>query len=323
MALLNYATHTSVAGAKDLLSKLKDFATAYGWVAENYQTSKVWGLVSGVTYGWIAGDQDFLDLSSTGYGSQVLRFRLLVDPYDASDDTLYTCPIDPANPSVSTASATSAHLQNSWQTTYYDKMSLPRGTIPQVWFFGDAKFILVVVQVSATEVATFAWGLPELDSGLQNDALIWHWPGHYMGNESSTFSWQTLTTNLTYWWNCFGVTFPYQTGYLAHWTAAARATDYVKSNMGIATTAVAGNFTKLDDVLAVNGFTNKRTLVRPTSFLKNVSTGVWYPAGVLPVAYCKFTGLSIGSTITYGAESYLAFPVVLSTHDYGIAVRIA
>jgi hypothetical protein len=323
MTLLNYATHTSVAGAKDLLSKLRTFATTYGWVSENYQVSKAWAAIGGGSYGWVAGDQDFLDLSSTGYGSQVLRMRLLVDPYDALDDTLYNCPINPTNVVVSTTSATSPHLQQNQQTTNWNRTSLPKGTIPQVWFFGNAHFILVVAQVSATAVVTFAFGLPELDSGMQDESMMFHWPGHYMADETATYSWQNLSTYYTQWWNCLGwVGGTVGAGTVAWWGAAIRSSEHYKTNMRILTTAVAGEFNQLDDVLSLNGFSGKRTMVRPTVFLKDTSTGVWYPAGNMATYYTIFSGLTIGQTLTYGAEEYLIFPTLLNSYTYGMAVRI-
>jgi len=324
MSLLSYETHTSVAGTVDMLGKLRTFLTGLGWVSEDYQQSKAWESDGDGTYSWAhVGDQDFFDVSSTGYGTQTLRIRMLVDPLDATDDTFYFSPIDPTDPAVDDTVGTNPYLQNAWQDATYNRISIPHGSFTQAWFFANARFFLVVLQVSTTEFISFAFGLPDLESGLQTEDIQFVWQPHYMPAESPTYSWTTLTANAAHWWNCFGWNPSVGAGNIAWWDGAARDTTHVKSNMRIQRTAIAGEFNQLDNVLAMNGFTNARTLVKPTIFLCDAATGTWYPAATLPVYYCVYSGLAPGSQVDYSAESFLAFPALLTSYTYGMMIRIA
>ncbi len=328
MLILDFETHTSVNGAKDLLARLRNFAIARGWTSVSYRTSVTWASIGGGQYGWIAGDNDYLELFSSGYGSQSLRYRFKADPYDAQETHLLSGPIDPGYPNVETNTATSPELQHNWQSSGYRTISLPTSTFPQCWFFGNERYVLVVVKVSSNAVISFAFGTFDLLEELQGTAQAQCiWPGgtntslalagfkwynleSYEGNWYSAMSWQPAAASAAK---------------VVWWEGAAQDETYYRLNLKIVRNDAqphAGNFTRLPYAVCFNSFANQRPIIVPTVFLRN-SSGLYFPAGTLPVGYLVYQGLTMGETVRYATEEYLAFPNLLQTYKYGFAVRVA
>lgn len=328
MAVLAYTSYTSINDAKDFLAKFRTFAVAQGWTSVEYNTSQQWRSTN--PYGWIAGDEDFLELYSTGYGFQPLRYRFRVDPYDAQEQTLYYCPVNPGYPAYNTGITTHPALQNCWQIAAYMGISLPASSFPGCYFFGNNKFLMAVIKVTTTTCLAFAVGTIELLPELRGTTgWLCHWPACYWGGQGYSASrWFSADTNPMCWlwptaWNGYAVS---GTTVCKAWYDGAAKTDTgVKLNVSIPANNPFsyGNFNKLNYCLVLNGFTSKRVALTSTVYGLNGTSGEWYPAGSMWDTNILYAGLSIGDTVKFGADQYIAFPNLLQSYTYGHALRIA
>jgi hypothetical protein len=327
MDVLSYVTHTSVAGTKDWLSKLRSFAIAQGWTSVEYQTSKTWASIGGGNYGWVAGNHDFLELNSAGYGSQTLRYRFRANYIDATDTSLYWGPIDPGYPAYSTTSSTSPEIQNNWETNAsYRIISMPTSTFAQCWFFGNSHFIWCVLKVSTTEIISFGFGSPQLATEYQTTTEgQMKWSPCTNVNNGAVYKWNVMTANSGNWFSGLSWSPANGSGFCVWKNAAARYNNYYRVNIRIIRDDAqphTGMFNMLPYAVCYNSFANQRPIFAPTVFFLN-NSGLWEPVGTLPLGYCVFQGCGIGDTLEYANEDYLVFPNMLSTYKYGYAVRIA
>src|SRR3990172_4813489 len=75
MSLLNYVLYNDVANHHDFMLKLKDFCLAQGWTIVRFYQTIQWASIGGGLFGFVAGTEDYLEVTSPGYGSQNLHFR--------------------------------------------------------------------------------------------------------------------------------------------------------------------------------------------------------------------------------------------------------
>ena len=327
VSVLTYARETTVDYGGDLLVNLDTFASGLGWATE-LQQSVTWDLVSPGVYGWAAGDDDFLEIKSTGYGSQQLVYRFRWEHVSATAGTrgiLWYTIIDPNNPTYSTVSSTWPHLQNRVNINdSYSRMSLPDATFTDgVYFFGSSRFIAVIIGLYSDAVASFAVGLPDLLPELQSSLDIsCLFPGVYFGSSMTTYWWDYLKSNPTYWkmvWGYVGTANTYQ------WyqrSAQGGIANQIASNIySNNNTAPVGDLASLRYLVKQNTFSDKRIGAQPTLFGKDETTGLWHAIGVPPFIIIPYGGLSINGTITYGSEVFRVFPLTLQAYNYGLAFR--
>lgn len=319
MGLLNYEIHSNPAGHKDILSKFKTFAQAQGWTIDQYLTSQEWKYNAG-TYEWMAGNEDFLQIRSAGYGNQnmVYRFRAFGEGSDPQAEKLYVKGIDPNHTAIESIS-THPVDQNAYNTAVYvSYLSLSPGTTPTLWLFGNDKILIMINKTTTEFIQGFVVGSPELFDPAEDEGFF---VATSTNGNNYNYKWYDYASQSSYYNSPF-YGYPNQT--LAWYDGAGRSsTDwkynaefYYNDNPG-------GSFNKLTRAVGANNFTGKRTLIKPTVFVKRQSDGVWFPLGTLPVYLIEFAGLTIGETLTYGTEQYLAFPNSITTRKYGFAVRIA
>lgn len=319
MTLLNYIYHAAPTSHKDVLSKFRTFAVVRGWSNDEYQTSVDWA--SG---GWVAGTSDFLQLSTNAYGTQdvIARFFFEGTGADALSENCYIKGVKPGFGTYDTATTTNPYLQDVYNNYgNIGNMGLPSGSHIGCWFFGNDKILMAVDQVTTTFCIFWWCGSIEMFdtsqdcfvcfSGAVSTALI-----KYYNADTQSGYWippwmdvATISAGGPYWWDGSG-----------------RSSTDIKRSSGFthADTVSGGcSFTKLANVVTANTFSGRRVLIKPTIFGKISSTGLWHPAGTLPLYHMVYSGLSIGEEIAYGSENYIVFPNCFQTRKYGTAFRIA
>lgn len=327
VSVLTYTREATINDGGDLLAKLDSFATALGWATE-LQTNVAWTHQGGGIYAWDAGSDEFLEIKSTGYGSQNLVYRFWWDMTAAGTrGDLYYSLIDPNNPTYSTSSATNPYLQNRVNTTTaFSRMSLPDGVFADgAYLFGNGRFIAVICGLYSTAVAGFMMGLPDLLPELYSEADIsFFWPGQSYLIQAANWYWDSLLSFPDMWAGPFG--------YMDQSTVFHRYQATVGSGPsgGVATNVFQkganipeGDFATLKYLTRYNAFSDKRIGAQPTIFLKDSGTSQWFPCGVMPMLLIPYSGLTIGGTLTYGSDTYRCFPNTLQAYNYGIAFRTA
>ena len=328
LPILNYQKVTNVAGGRGWLAALRSFAISQGWTSEDYQTGVSWGGASG----WVSGSDDFLQLFSNGYGSQVLRYRFYVytDPTYSNTDWIWYTAIDPNFPNYSNIS-TNPVFQNDWQgASYYYRSNVPSGTMPACWFFGQGKrFLLSMLQMTTEIIHNLALGTIELLPEIQGtDELQFYWGAQY-ARLSPQFYWWNLGTALgegDYWHNCFRSATNNFSWRWCWWDGGSQYQNEVTPNITLTTyedDLFVGWFGELSNCVQFNAFTNKRVAQQPTIFVKDPSSGLFYVAGTIPIVYIIAQGIGWGDTITFGTDEYLGFPHGYITNTKGMAIRIS
>ena len=323
----------SIADGRGWLEDLKDFAVARGWNNDDYQTDVQWGWDGG-QYDWIAGTGDFLQISSTGYGSQKLRYRFyaiagtgehivtwnLVHPsYNAVDNAKSTLPYK----------TTDHHCVS--EAVYMQDMSLPNSTFPGSWFIGNDRFIAWEAEcVTSSVLVSGAIGTFDLMLEYQNIAneLACRWPGFYRHPATKYSDWETSPEAFTAPNALLGSA--QNADYIIYWAAqgcAGSGTDnsYLKyattccPYSGDEPTSWSNSQFGRDNYIVkygANAYSNKRVLVKPKILLRD-SDGKWMPAGTMPLYNLPYQGLSMGDQITYGGRTFICFPNGIGTNSYG------
>jgi len=126
----------------------------------------------------------------------------------------------------------------------------------------------------------------------------------------------------TNWWHCFSHNPSSGQGYIVWWQGAARYnTHYALDVFAARNDEPDGYFTNKKYCVRYNSYSNKRIGQQPTVFLKDDSTGVWFPAGTIPGMYIPFSGLAHNEEIQYGSERFRCHPTLLMSYDWGFAIR--
>lgn len=326
VSILTYTREVTINDGYDLLVKLEEVASALGWTTD-IQHDVLWEDQGGGVYGWSAGTGDYLEIKSAGYGAQnlVYRFWWTVTASGTRGDLYYSL-IDPNNPTYSTASSANPYLQNRINTdSQWYKTSVPDGAFTDgAYFFGNERFIVVICGLYADALSAFAVGIPDLlPEFFTEPDISFLFPAQNFLLNNSTYYWDSLKSNPTVWKGPFG--------YLDQSTVYNRYQATVgcgPSSGGVAASVFtnqnvlpSGDFAQLRYLVRYNAFSDKRIGAQPTIFLKDSVTGQWYPCGVLPVLLLPYSGLALGGEITYGADTYRAFPNTLQSYNYGMAFR--
>ena len=330
--VLNYASYTPVAGGADFFDKFRNFAVATcGWVEEQAQTDKIWD--TSPPYGWKAGDEDYLAISSLGNGAQVMRFEFRRNPTIVSAityDKFAVCPIRPANWAYAlNATHPISQTNRCWQVMVgndYTDVNMPNGSYEACHLFGNEKIIIVVNQYTTGVNVVWAIGSCDLYPELQARTDLWqHFYCHQHPADSAIYMCDVIPANLTWWFNGMArLSTDVGNGYNVWLESDRRIYDYVRYSIGTdRDNEPAGAFENLLYLVRYNTFSDKRTIIQPRVYYKGVSSGKYFPAGTLPFGYTKFSGLAIGEEIDVGGETFRVFPTILGSYTYGLAFRVA
>ena len=319
-----YEVYTNVAGAPDLLSKLRSFAIANGWTINEWETDVDWDDPTPGTYEWVSGTGDFLDMESNGYGSQVLRFRFRDETDagitgDSGHHHLWALN-GVFDVSYGTGSTHPAH-QNRWGThsSGYGKMSVPSGSIHKVHYIGNDKCIVVVVQLSPTCCVEFAFGTWELANAYQGttDCMMqctgWNWA--YMTNYTTYVN--SITSNrsrVSTWLGC-----NYMSGLTTHtpWYFDGRSCSYTRARQSLECRNsedalyiqdLTGQGFRQRRLLGRNLYSTKRPMFQPSLVMRQASDERTVCTGMMPGYYTTFDGLIPGQFLEHGTDTYVVFP---------------
>lgn len=319
--LLDYVVHLNPTSHKDVLSKIRTFALGKGWTSVEYQTAKAWTNLGAGVYGWTAGNNDFLQLNSIGYGSQDMTYRFYaegtaLDPLQEWLDCVLTNP----NNKVYGTSSTNPWLQNIINASTFRSISLSPGTMTALWIFGNQQFIIAVIQVSTTVFQMLYFGTIELFNTAETEFNI-----IAINQFNASYKWHQAETHPNYWYLLLG---GIQIIYDNFWMDAALRSmaTYYSQNVMLDKLVImsGGSYNKLTPVINRNAYSDKRILIKPTVFYLRPSNSIRYPVGNYPFYFINFQGLTAGQVLIYGSEEYIAFPAAFPTSDkFGIAFRIA
>ncbi|MCK5605704.1 hypothetical protein KAR91_27665 [Candidatus Pacearchaeota archaeon] len=319
MTVLVKEEHSSVITHHDMLKKLKTFAQNRTWSIPIYQPDKVWVDTGGGVYGWAAGSETFLAIQSSGYGSQTLHFRFRSQAVgsDANHEFIDIGCNKSGETSISTADPTHPVFQDNLKGGSFRSISFKPTSIPQVWFFGNDRQILVFAKLSTSFVQILACGTAELFDSAETE-------GNYCGH-----SVDSTVTDEAKWYNA--PTYPSK--HLIPWDQQEDQILYdgvLKDSTGYRcnilfdeTNANAGNFSNIGRALKANNFSGNRFLAKPLAYVQRDIDSTYFPIGEYPIFRVVHPGLDIGQQLDFGAEEYIVFPgLMLNSRDIGVAVRI-
>lgn len=327
MTVLNYETHVSVTDIPDLLSKIKTFLeTTCGWTVNSFQQNKDWEDTGGGVYGFVSGDQTYLDVNAVAYhGSQDLRFKLLylAEGGDASNDWVRLR----HNKSVIDTADSTHPVEQSNDTLYtsnqarYD-IGVPPSSIPQVWFFGNNKFFTAAIKCSGDFCQFIGFGCLELfDQTTQNDGGFYGSTVYATG--STRREWYDYAESATIFRNPFDCWDPESTSYRTLAFSGASAHKIAPNAIGNATHSVLdGYYLAQHELLRHNNLvTGIKPLVKLLLYLPISSIPT--PIGYLPVFKINYAGFSMGQLLSYGGQEYRVFPNCYQADSiHGIAFRV-
>lgn len=306
MTVLNKEYHSNLAHEKEWLEKLKDFCLAQSWTIDTYETDKDWSSGTGFIDGEGNGD-DYLFVSSSGFGSQDLVYRMKTTPSGTANSNYIEI-----GAFTTTAFSTATSLNPVIQTDKFNAqklaIGLPSATILSTWFFGNNKFIYAPTQIESDYIEHFAFGSIELFDTSETEG---NWVGH------------NRTTTSQHWFDKDDTVVPfdnYDESILYDGDGKDNAgTDFRTSSNN---STFSENFFGYGHLLTPNNYSQARPMQKHIYFVEDDSDGLWFPLGTSWVYRVNTQGLSIGQTLKLDSEEYICFPFRKAEHELGVAVRV-
>lgn len=309
MTVLAYAIETNIATHHDFLEKLKDFCQAQGWTIDYFFTNVSW-VSSGGGYDFVSGGgESFLEVTSSGYGSQILNFRLRSEAVGTDPDNEFIWLTPHLGEAIDYGDNDHPCRQNSWRTSSgYNKTGFKPTDIIRAWFFGNNKFIVAVAQFDNDYCTFLSFGTPELYNSAEAQ-------GNFAGFTSTSDSaWYAKSDRLPFdsVVNCFYYNSMLDSGRIGN------------NLMFGASNEVLGHFGRYGKAITKNSFSNVRPMMKPMLFAKSPVDEIWRPFGTWQIFRVNTKDLWIGEKIKYGTEEYLTFPSCKGNSEKyrGMAVRI-
>ena len=310
MSLLNWQLHHDVANHHDFILKLKDFCLAHGWTIVRFYQNIQWASIGGGQFGFVAGTEDYLEVTSPGYGSQNLHFRFRMNNTLALPNNEY---LEQAallgNTALNTASGTHPITTGTgqWSNNTFRWTGIPTNPLPQVWFFGNNKFILAVIKCDADYCQFVTFGSLELYDAAQTQG---NFNGQTQGGQDPWYNKGSVLP-----WNVNGENVYYngarQPSANSQWSFTITTGD----------TLATGAFASYGRAVIKNDYSEVRTPFKQISYLKDTDT-LWFALGTCWVYRINHDGLAIGEKVLYGVDEYLTFPNGRLARKIGIAMRI-
>lgn len=315
MTVLAETIKTNLATHHTFLLELKNFAQAQGWTVTDFRTNVQWAL-SGPTYDFLAGSESFLELDSTGHGSQALKFRFRTEAAgtDANNEWLQMGAFKSGESGFDVNSATHpvervSNGNSNWNPHRYT--GLKPTSIPRVFYYGNNKFIFCAIELTSTFLEFLSFGSIELDDTADDEG---NWAG-YINTSTSGREWynQVQSTPL----DERGDNILYDGGAKGFNDSAFN----VQFTQGQPHTTLTGDWFRYGTIIHQNGYSNVRALQKPGVFIKHNSDAKWRFLGNIPVYRINSSNIAIGEEITYGAQKFRVFPQGKSIWTQGQAVR--
>ena len=179
-SILAMENHKDVADDQELLDLLRQFLLAQGWTIVRHEENSAWGNVP--PWGFVSGDQNFLEVYSNGYGNQDLHFRFLSHGSLAYGRT-FEGNLGFGDTSLNTSNSFHPvyyfknpvdsvwHLRPFSNNPNYDAIDcfISNEIMPNVWFFGyQQKYCCVVIQLDDQKVHYFHFGTHKMEDETQD-----------------------------------------------------------------------------------------------------------------------------------------------------------
>ena len=316
MTILPYEIHNDLADFKAVALKLKNFAVAQGWTLISYQTSVQWASIGGGLFGFIAGTEDFLHITSPGFGSQSLQYRLRIqnNVSDSLDGIIYVYG-HKGSTSYNTSSSTHPAAQTSpsqlW--TIRPEHSFPRSTIPTTWLFGNEKILMVVCKVDSLFSTSMIFGSVDLVDSAETEGDFYPWKSGAYGtaqawyNHNVIFSLDNATADVIYY-----------DGVRKSSTAGA---NFILTTGNGFTNSIFDGYGRC---IQRNIYSDIRPIFKQKFYVQKTSDSRYRLLGTGWVYRLWTEGIEIGQKIKYGSNEYLCFPQGRVLEWFmGFAVRIS
>lgn len=308
MSVLACSIKENLVNHHAFLEELKNFCQAQGWTIVRFLQNVQWKTTSPQSF--IAGTESFLEVLSTGYGSQTLHFRLRMENAgsDSQAEWLHTAG-HLGNTTLQSVSTHPVDQTGIWTNNKF--LSIPAITIPTVWFFGNDKFILAVIKCDSTYVQFLTFGTLELFASSETQANFYGWSN-------------TTQTNRK-WYNK-NTPCPFDQITDQVYYNSARKTS---TNAGWNYTLTTGNgvtngkFGSYGDGIVENENLDVRPIQKQLMYVEDSADSLWFTLGWSWIFRVWHEGLQIGERLVYGDQEYICFPMGrLEEWFLGVAVRV-
>lgn len=346
MTILNYEYHIDVENVHDALYRFGTFAGTCGWTVEHlYEDCGDWSS----TTGFDSGDQTFLMCSTDGSFNgnnpdQVCRFQLWTEHRTGGDSgdqgTILVRGRLPDETTEILGLSTHPIWQYDWgpddtdASRHYMKGTAP----PNVWFFGNERFLAFHYDNDGVRNSQFQIGTPKLFDITQSTpdgAFI-----HQSYLNTNRLEWDSDTYQ-TYAGICgVNVSSSYPnfrinsgTYYYNRWRmnpapdVLSNTVSYEMINVNNSTYCVGpmtGNIfytTSNLDGYALP-YANARLILKPTIFVYNTTYAWWIPYGEMDAYMGYVVGLDSGAIFEHGTKQFMGFPG-FNRKKFGWCYRIA
>jgi len=318
MSVFTCYEYTSITNF-EFLEKIKDAMSAGGWTIDQFSNACQWQETSPVGYyDFDTGNEGSLIVSSSGYGSQTLHYRLRTLEHATLTDTAWLM-LGAFRSGTETLDHTSAiipFMQGNWNDRNSNKsayMSIPRAISKCYIFAYNKYFVVASIIVDSSYCLTLAFGSPELIDTAKTDCQF----AGYNLDDGYSYNWSAQLQKDPFWKADDSI---YYNGSVPSSPDVA----YNIQNTSYHGDSFSGTFHSYVNILnSENLYSDIQPLFKPMVYCKNTS-GYYEPIGTFPIFRAKFLSeYTIGQIKTYGTKKYRMFPSGVASASAGFAVRIA
>jgi hypothetical protein len=344
--ILDYVHHTNVGGQQDTLDKIRSFAITQGWAQEAWTTGYRWDTTS--PYGFTLADPDgaYLELSSTGYGTQSLIARL--ECYNSYNNSVPGVGVNMVDTVGYSLIQTLPYCQDRLTFGYDDIVSKVAGMnigiadYDDLWIYGDDKWIGASLSMDGVYCQHLHFGSFEIYEPNPSQGMCrgyttyvddWTWYGY--ADATSGYVGHPYWVVEGYEYAGTGKRLP---SFDIYWDDQSKYNsyndmkiawniwpwdNYFDSGIPYYLRTSYSPFLNIGTCLKTNAFSGKRPMFKQNYWCKRTSDSLWVPVCRSPIYFLNTAGLTIGEVITYGLEEFICFPFGPYQSPLGMAVQIA
>jgi hypothetical protein len=299
----------NLVGGPELLDAFRLFAVSCGWTQDYYQDST---------------SPQQLQLFSEGYGDQKITLRIQVSNSTSTVDWWRSAGILPGNRMDTFNMETGIWAPG---TSDQFRTSIPAIAIPTTYFYGNEKFLAIILHVRPQTVITFCYGSPELFENwrLQSNRNLWCW----WITSYFQYSWETLESDLAYWFWPLSRRGSAPTGFYNAVLIDGAGYNHTFFNVNYAvdlsdepSSSVQNTLNGLKNRITLNSYSEIRMGFKITMWVKDLTQALWMPFAEAPVVLIHGGGLRIGQTLEFGQDVYRVFPIGIAQRMHWQAYRI-
>lgn len=315
--IVNYAVYDNLATNRIFFDKLRDFAVTCGWTKSRENRSQQWASIGGGNYGFVAGAEEFMELKSTGWGSNNLIYRFRLQTGGTGDSEALQVGghfVDTLNTTNSEHPVQRNGSTTRWNVTWAYWFPTKMVNIPAVWFFGNSKYIAWIMKFDATFTMMGHIGLPELFDTSETEFQC---VSYYAS--SGPVAWTTKPAGAGRSLDAFVYSYFVNGAQLGNVTTLLRPNFTFDSGNNLGVEYWQNPYQICQ---AKNSYSEIRPAMQQIFFYYNGT--YWLPVFKHWAVRLNTHGLEIGEKVKYGAEEYLVFPWSEKDVSYiGYGFRIA